>query len=403
MSLLPHTLRPTLLACAIALAAVAPAAADEAKPARTLIVMDGSGSMWGQINGRPKLEIARETVAEVVTKLPANQTLGLVAYGHRRKGDCKDIELLVPPAPGTSAKVLEEVNSMRFLGMTPLSEAVKQAAEALRYTEEAATVVLITDGLETCAADPCAMATELEKSGINFTAHVIGFGLSQAEGSKVSCLAENTGGRYLQASDGASLAAALTEVVSESAPPTPPPAPEPSASAQLDAPDSAPAGSAVTIKWAGPATELDVIAIVRIGEGKPDVQDYGYVKEGSTVTLTMPAEPGAYEVHYRQRDQQVIGQRPIQATPAPAVLTAPDVAKAGSIVQITWTGPNAAQDNIQIAEAGSNSYLTYVYLGSTPQVELTMPDEPGEYELRYKFRDSKVIATRPIRVVAGQP
>ena len=53
--------------------------------------------MWGQIDGRPKLEIAREAVADVVTRLPAEQELGLIAYGHRSKGNCGDIELLVPP------------------------------------------------------------------------------------------------------------------------------------------------------------------------------------------------------------------------------------------------------------------------------------------------------------------
>ena len=400
MPTLPAPLRPALLSCALVLAMASPAAASDAAPARTLIVMDGSGSMWGQINGRPKLEIARETVADVLGKLPANQTLGLIAYGHRRKGDCKDIELMVPPAPGTSAQVLKAVNEMRFLGMTPLSDAVRQAAEALRHSEQAATVVLVTDGLETCAADPCAVATELEKSGVDFTAHVIGFGLSKEQGSKVACLAENTGGRYLQASDGDSLAAALNEVVNEPVPPTPPKA---AAEATLDAPDSAPMGSRVQVSWTGPKDELDAIAVVEITDGKPTVHDFGYAKDGNPLTLIMPGEPGDYVLQYRHRDETVIATRPIKATPAQATLSAPDVATAGSTVVITWTGPNVQLDNIQIAQAGSDSYLSYTYLGDTPQVELTMPDAPGDYELRYQFRDRETIATRPIRVVAGQP
>lgn len=387
----PSRIRPALLAGTLLLATASATAADPKQP-RTIIVMDGSGSMWGQIDGRPKLEIARETVADVVGKLPANQTLGLIAYGHRRKGDCKDIELMVPPAPGTSGQVLKAVNNMRFLGMTPLSEAVRQAADALRHTEQAATVVLVTDGLETCAADPCAMATALEKSGVNFTAHVIGFGLTKDEGAKVACLATNTGGRYLQASDGAGLSAALRQVVSE--PAAPPPA------ATLNAPASAPIGSAVAIKWTGPAGKLDTIAIVQMVDGKPTVHDYGYVKDGNPLTLTMPGEPGAYIVQYRHRDQTVTATRPIQASPAQAALKAPDAAQAGSAVTIGWSGPNVALDNIQIAEAGSDSYISYTYLNDTKQVELTMPDEPGNYELRYKFRDREVIATRPIRVVA---
>lgn len=391
---MPSPLRPALLASALLLA-TASVAASEPQQARTIIVMDGSGSMWGQIDGRPKFEIARETVADVVGKLPANQTLGLIAYGHRRKGDCKDIELIVPPAPGTSGKVLNAVNDMRFLGMTPLSEAVRQAAQALRHTEQAATVVLVTDGLETCNLDPCAVANELEKSGVNFTAHVIGFGLTRDEGAKVACLATNTGGRYLQASDGAALSAALRQTVSEPAPAKP--------AATLSAPASAPMGSRVAIKWTGPAGNLDTVAIVEQVDGKPTTHDYAYVKDGNPLTLTMPGESGAYTLQYRHRDQTVIATRPIQASPAQAGLKAPDVAQAGSAVVIHWTGPNASLDNIQVAEQGSDSYISYTYLGSdSRQVELTMPEQPGNYELRYVFRDRETIATRPIRVV-GKP
>ena len=391
---MPSRIRPALFASALLLATASVTASDPQQP-RTIIVMDGSGSMWGQIDGRPKLEIARETVADVVGKLPANQTLGLIAYGHRRKGDCKDIELIVPPAPGTSGKVLNAVNDMRFLGMTPLSEAVRQAAQALRHTEQAATVVLVTDGLETCNLDPCAVANELEKSGVDFTAHVIGFGLTKDEGAKVACLATNTGGRYLQASDGAGLSAALRQAVSEPAPAKP--------AATLSAPASAPMGSQVAIKWTGPAGKLDTVAIVEQVDGKPTTHDYGYVKDGNPLTLTMPGEPGAYTLQYRHQDQTVIATRPIQASSAQAALKAPDVAKAGSAVVIQWTGPNASLDNIQIAEQGSDSYITYTYLGSdSRQVELTMPDQPGNYELRYVFRDRETIATRPIRVV-GKP
>lgn len=185
---------------------------------RTIIVMDGSGSMWGQIGGRPKLEIAREAVADVVTRLPAGQELGLIAYGHRSKGNCGDIELLVPPGKDTGATIVDAVNTMRFLGKTPLSAAVRQAAEALRYGEESATVVLVTDGLETCEADPCALASELEAAGVNFTAHVVGFGLSKEEGAEVACLAENTGGRYIKAANAGELSDALSKAITMAPP-----------------------------------------------------------------------------------------------------------------------------------------------------------------------------------------
>ena len=173
---------------------------------RAIIVLDASGSMWGQIEGKPKLEIARQTLRTVLGAVPDDLELGLIAYGHRQKGACSDIELVVEPGPGTGAAIADAADRMRFLGMTPLSQAVRQAAETLRYTEEKATVILITDGIETCEADPCALASELEQSGVDFTAHVVGFGLSDEEGRQVACLAENTGGKFIQAGDADTLA-----------------------------------------------------------------------------------------------------------------------------------------------------------------------------------------------------
>ncbi len=194
---------------------------------RAIIVLDGSGSMWAQIDGKARITIARETLGSVLATLPGDLELGLMTYGHREKGNCDDIEMLVEPAPGTGAAISAAADKINPKGMTPLSDAVRLAAEDLRYTEEKATVILITDGLETCEVDPCALANELESQGVNFTTHVLGFGLSDEEGRQVACLAENTGGKYLSAQNGADLVTALTTTVAEVVQAEPEPAPEP--------------------------------------------------------------------------------------------------------------------------------------------------------------------------------
>jgi Ca-activated chloride channel homolog len=207
-----------------ALALPATAQAD----GKSIIVLDASGSMWGQIDGRAKLEIAREALSSVLSGLDPATEIGLMAYGHREKGSCEDIELVVPPAAGTGQAITDAANAMQFLGKTPLSEAVRRAAAELKSTEAKATVILITDGIETCEADPCALGAELEASGVDFTAHVVGFGLTEEEGKAVACLAENTGGTYIQASDAGGLVEALkTTVVVVEPEPVPVPAPEP--------------------------------------------------------------------------------------------------------------------------------------------------------------------------------
>lgn len=220
-----HKLKKLVLGAVAALGLAFPAIAAE----RAIIVLDGSGSMWAQIDGKARITIARETLDSVLSSLPDDLELGLMTYGHREKGNCGDIEMLVEPAPGTGAAIAAAANKINPKGMTPLSDAVRLAAEDLRYTEEKATVILITDGLETCEVDPCALATELEGQGVDFTTHVLGFGLSDEEGRQVACLAENTGGKYLSAQNGADLVDALTTTVAQvvKAEPKPEPAPAP--------------------------------------------------------------------------------------------------------------------------------------------------------------------------------
>lgn len=213
-----------LLAILAALFAFAlPAVASQ----RAIIILDASGSMWAQIDGKTRIEIARDTLKEVLAGVPAELELGFMAYGHRTKGDCADIEMLVPAEAGTADRIIGAAMSLNPRGKTPLSDAVRQAAEQLQYTEDQATVVLITDGIETCNADPCALASELEAAGVDFTVNVVGFGLSDADGATVQCLADNTGGTYISADDESGLKDAIDVAVNDLPPPEPAPEPEP--------------------------------------------------------------------------------------------------------------------------------------------------------------------------------
>ncbi|NEX46572.1 VWA domain-containing protein [Pseudotabrizicola algicola] len=473
---------------------------------RTIIVMDGSGSMWGQIEGRAKLEIAQETVAQVLGNLPVDQEIGLMAYGHRERGNCADIELMVSPAPGTGAEIAAQVNKMRFQGKTPLTEAVRQAAEVLRSGEEAATVVLVTDGLETCEADPCALGRELEQSGLNFTAHVIGFGLTEEEGAQVACLADETGGLYLQAANAGALADALTRTVVAAPAPAPEPPPPPArthfpgaermpnialsptgftvgdltgdpappdfgadgtadqcaaaceadglcaawryeppgslfvaeprcflyaassemdyaetnpgegwqsgikdgvlmlvrpyaptreATARLTAPASAPQGSRIMVGWDGPRSSHDYIRVFDAnGNWLAEVAP----GEENPVELQLPWATGDFTLAYVHETEAISDSSPLVLTQAPMSITAPASAQVGQEVTITWVGPGAHLDNIQLLNADTGERWGYDYTDGKDSMVWTMPDVAGTYEFAYSFRDSEVIHTTPITV-----
>jgi Ca-activated chloride channel family protein len=264
---------------------------------RVIIILDASGSMWAQIDGKPKLEIARETLRTVLQSIPDDREIGFMAYGHRQKGSCEDIELIVPPQAGSASAISAAADSMKFLGKTPLTAAVKQAAEALKYTEDKATVVLITDGLETCGGDPCALGKELKATGVDFTADVVGFGLTADEGKQIACLADNTGGKYIQASDEKALREALVETVAAAPAPAPEPAP---------APQPAPAP-------APEKPEFNFLPTVVLAEGGDPVTDGNAwevykAKSDGTRGDNVTTEYGAYKANLEPGDYIVVAR-----------------------------------------------------------------------------------------------
>ncbi|MDD3756618.1 MAG: VWA domain-containing protein [Advenella sp.] len=376
---------------------------------RAIIVFDGSGSMWGQIDGKPKHEIARQALGNMLETVPDTMELGLMAYGHREKGSCTDIEMLVTPGKNNKTAVLQAVQNMSFLGKTPLSAAVQQAADALRYTEDKATVILITDGEETCQADPCALGAELKQSGVDFTAHVVGFGLSRQQGEQVACLAHNTGGQYFAANDAVNLSKAMNaaleavQTASSANAVQPEPLPTPDLPlATVSGPETAQAGTVIEVTWSGPNGSGDYITIVT-----PEAKDseYGVYKRtasGEVLRLQVPDALGTHEIRYVQnKDRQVLARQTVELTPVEATVSGPESVGAGGTIEVQWTGPDSPGDYITVVEAGApdKEYNNYARTASRNPVSLVVPDGLGNYEIRYVLNNSKrVLASQPINI-----
>lgn len=180
-----------------------------------IFILDASGSMWGKAGDKTKIEAAKAVMVQVVPALAPEVKVGLVAYGHRRKGDCKDIEVLINAGSDDRTGLLEKVKALQPKGKTPITDAISTVVEQLKTKENETTVVLISDGIETCAADPCKLVKALKDTGIKFVLHVVGFGVSDDETRQLNCLAEAGGGKYLAARDGNSLLDALNNLSSE--------------------------------------------------------------------------------------------------------------------------------------------------------------------------------------------
>jgi Ca-activated chloride channel homolog len=187
----------------------------------TILVFDGSGSMWAELEGRTRIEVARDVLADYLAGRDMSRPLGVVAYGHRKRGDCTDIETLFAAGVHGADDVSARLNALNPKGKTPISDALREAAKQVPRTAEEADIVLITDGIETCVPDVCAIADELAESGIKIRAHVVGFGLSEAEADTLACIPGRTGGKLLRPGTGQELADALKQtetVVAEEQP-----------------------------------------------------------------------------------------------------------------------------------------------------------------------------------------
>lgn len=191
-----------------------------------MIVFDGSGSMaemgFNDIS-EPRIFEAREALRTVLPEIAEQRRLGLLIYGPNGRHECSGVDLRFAPMADAAERIIGEVDSLQPQGKTALTEAVRQAAEALEYRTRPATVVLVTDGKETCGGAPCQLATQLASEGAGTTVHVIGFKVRGSffdwaredrnqynDADAVSrCLADTTGGTYVNAETLDELIAAL--------------------------------------------------------------------------------------------------------------------------------------------------------------------------------------------------
>jgi Ca-activated chloride channel family protein len=385
-------MRTLLSALLLSLLTVLPASAQSNDNPATILVLDASNSMWGQIDGVNKIVIAREVISDLLTQIPDTMELGLTMYGHNRRGDCSDIETVVQPGLNNREEIARIVNSVNPRGRTPLSDAVIQAAEVLRYTENAATVILVSDGRETCDADPCAVGRALEEAGINFTAHVIGFDVDEPEGiAELQCLADATGGQFLTASNAEELAEALTQVTTA---PTPPPMTNVTLRAVVVPGQSAPVspliweildqnGAVVHERLEAPsiATVLEpgnyLVRLTRLATG---------TQHGGQIAVALPGP------------QEFVFELP-ELVPD-ASLTAPEEAVIGTAVPVGWTGPGAEEDYILLATSDRSQSFVQVFPRDGNPLMVTLPDQPGEYLLQYVHPAmNRVLAERTIRAL----
>ena len=166
-------------------------------------------------DGQTRIDAAKKAVADLVSRMDASTRLALRAYGHQsptQKKDCKDTALLVGFAPVASnrAEVIAQAQALQARGYTPITHALTAAAQDIASEESGERiVVLVSDGQETCASDPCIAARALAAADAKLVIHTIGFGVGAAARTQLQCIANVARGSYFDANSAAGLTSTL--------------------------------------------------------------------------------------------------------------------------------------------------------------------------------------------------
>ncbi len=192
-----------------------PPVVNKPKPlTRILFIFDASQSMLGRWQSDTKFNIAKRIISEMLDSIASlkNTEFALRVYGHQYQYPpqvCSDTRLEVPFAPGNAYKIKTRLRTITPRGTTPLAFSLEQSAKDFPPCLNCRNiVVLITDGMEECSGDPCAVSRMLQKNGIILKPFIIGIGQDFN-------LAFNCVGTYFDATNEKDLRNALNIVISQ--------------------------------------------------------------------------------------------------------------------------------------------------------------------------------------------
>lgn len=183
---------------------------------RILFLLDASGSMYARMGDDTRINVAKRLLSRMVdslTNLPDVQ-IALRVYGHqyaKERQICTDTKLEVPFNVGNHAEIKQEITEIRPRGTTLIAYSLQEAAYDFPTTVNSRNIIiLITDGIEECDGDPCAVSQALQKQGVILKPFIIGIGLENEFKKQFECV-----GKYFEANSEETFEKVLGVVVSQ--------------------------------------------------------------------------------------------------------------------------------------------------------------------------------------------
>lgn len=180
-----------------------PAAKADEKVTNVALILDCSGSMNEQTSdSKTKIDVAKSVVANMIQKYPEGLRVSLLVYGDTT-GACNDVRLVRPLSTldvGSKSWLSSEIHQLQANGKTPIALSLRRAGQELAKFDSVSSVVLISDGKETCGGDPAAEAAALaQRFNLRYGVTVFGFAVDGAERASLEAIAAAGNGKYYNA------------------------------------------------------------------------------------------------------------------------------------------------------------------------------------------------------------
>ena len=252
---------------------------------RILFLLDGSGSMLGQWNnGQLKIDVARSILTDLVDSLKENTNLELAlrVYGHqygRQLQVCTDSKLEIGFRANNHQDITLKLKTIQPKGTTPIAYSLEQAANDFPADKNVRNVIIIiTDGIESCDGDPCAVSQALQKKNIFLKPFVIGLGLNESYTDAFACM-----GTFFDVTDIDELRGSLDEALKQTLDKT-------TVSVQLLDHNNQPTVSNLNVSFINRITNQPVYDFVHYRDqaGRPDTVEIDAVLDYDLAVYSVP-------------------------------------------------------------------------------------------------------------------
>ena len=177
----------------------------------------------------------------------------------------------------------------------------------------------------------------------------------------------------------------------------------------VSAPAVVRAESTFEVTWGETINPRDWITIVPVGADEGEYLAYHRVEDDDSAEIEAPAEPGLYEVRYMlDEGSKTLATSPVEVVAADAPLddgaglSAPASAAPGETISISWTiAPEDADRRVTLAasDAPDFTWVSAHPVGAETETDITLPTEPGQYEVRFLDLSRQEVLGRAIIAV----